>query len=196
MLSWISQHSDTLGVLANLGMLAVWVLYAQLLLNSVIKQRRPRVLINEGKGRDLDAEIIIANMSDEKIYIQLLIALVDTDENKFTHTITDVYVYDDDNNDQVSERTTSQGPLGAGQDMHLGTFRRVMQQVSPGVTERQPWRALEIRLVFFYGSKSTPIAATRTFHFEERDNGKRFISPAHLDTTVLHRPWHRRRIQH
>lgn len=46
MLEWISSHSNALSVLANFGILAVWLFYAHVLLVSLRRQARPRVLIN------------------------------------------------------------------------------------------------------------------------------------------------------
>lgn len=132
MLHWVSQHSDALLVAINVGVLAVWVFYAQLLLGSLRRQRRARLLINEVKGRDMDAEIIVANMSAEVIFVQMLMAIVVSDGEEFTHTITDVYVEPDEVSDQPAERHTSQGPLASGDCMHLGSFRRIARLVSPG----------------------------------------------------------------
>lgn len=195
MLPWIDQHSSSLTVIASFGTLAVWVFYAQILLNNVLQQRRPRVLINVGKGRDIDAEIIVANMSQDKIFIQLLLAVVRDDDGEFTRAITDVKIYDDDDTERVTERATSQGPLSPGSYLRLGSFRHVAQQVSPGAREQAPWQTLEVRLIFFYGSTSTVVAASRTFQFIERDTGKRYVSPATPDTTLLHRIWHRRTVR-
>lgn len=191
MLSWITQHGDTLALLINFGMLAVWVFYAQILLNSFMQQNRPRVLINVGKGRDLDAEILVANMSQDKIFVQLLLAVVRTNDDEFTRAITDVRVYDDDDAEEVTKRDTSQGPMSPGSYLRLGSFRHVARRVSPG-SEKQ---SLEVRLIFFYGSNSTVVAASRTFQFIERDTGKRYVAPASPDTTLLHRIWHRRRVR-
>lgn len=195
MLAWISQHSGVLTVIINFGMLVVWAVYAQILLNSVMQQRRPRVLINQGKGRDLDAEIIVANMSHDKIFVQLLLAVVQADDDEFTRAITDVITYNDDDTEQVAERDTSQGPLSPGNYLSLGTFRQVARRASPGTREQNPWQSLEVRLIFFYGSNPTVVAASRKFEFHERETGKRYLVPQTVDTTLWHRLWHRRTVR-
>lgn len=196
MLDWINQHSESLSVLGNLGLLAVWIFYAQLALSGILKQRRPRILINQIKGRDLDAEIIIANMSEQKIYIQLLLALISTEDEEYTHAITDVYIYDDDNPDQISQRSSTQGPLNAGGYMHLGSFRQVAARVARGSGEQPLWGFMELRLVFFYGSASSVVAAQRRFLFNESEEGRRYVYPDTMDTQLLYRMWHRRKIRH
>src|SRR5699024_5580917 len=110
------------------------------------------------------------------------------------HTITDVYFYADDDSERITERTTSQGPLSAGGDLRLGSFRQIARQVTSDLHD-PPWQALKIRLVFFYGNRASAVAAGRDFRFEQDGNGKSIIRPEKLDTALLHRIWHRRKIR-
>src|SRR5699024_7141079 len=87
MFAWLDQYSSALSTIASLGLLVVWIFYAQLAFNGILKQRRPRILINQVKGRDLNAEVIIANMSEQKIFIQLLLARVSADGEEYTRAI-------------------------------------------------------------------------------------------------------------
>lgn len=195
MFDWINQHNNELTALANIGTLVVWLFYAQLALNGIIKQRRPRVLINQIKGQDLNAELIIVNMGEHKIYNQLLLAVVSTDDQSYTSAVTDAYIYDDEAPGEITDRTTVQGALDSGNTMNMGTFNQVAQRVSCNTDKLSRWRSLELRLIFFAGSESSVVAARRVFQFREDDNGKRHVSPNALDTTIIHRKWHRPRIR-
>src|SRR5699024_593037 len=159
MFAWLDQYSSALSTIASLGLLVVWIFYAQLAFNGILKQRRPRILINQVKGRDLNAEVIIANMSEQKIFIQLLLARVSADGEEYTRAITDVYIYDDDDSSRIAERDTSQGPLNPGASLQLGSFHQVAERVARGSGETCPWHFMELRVVFFYGSATSVVAA-------------------------------------
>ena len=48
MWQWISSNYHFLSLLANFGMLIVWVFYLQLFIGSFNRQRRTKILINRG----------------------------------------------------------------------------------------------------------------------------------------------------
>lgn len=172
MLDWLKENSQVINILVNTGMLLVWIFYAQLLLSSYLRQRRPQVLINQTKGNDFDSEIMVSNMSEQSVFIEGVVAVVETSEETFSRQVTDATVDDEDEPEQT-RRATSQGPLPAGASMRLGTFRRLARWITAGSDSIEGWGIIEIRLIFRYGSEDHPIGVWRRFRLEDGDDGCR-----------------------
>lgn len=51
MLDWIKEHQPLISLGISLSTLLVWVFYAQLLLRSFQRQRKPSLIINRGAER-------------------------------------------------------------------------------------------------------------------------------------------------
>ncbi|HEX5678784.1 MAG TPA: hypothetical protein VFX91_12530, partial [Alcanivorax sp.] len=90
MFDWISENKDVLDVLIGVGTLLVWVVYAQLLYNGYKRQRRPRVAITRGRQKGVEALCLISNMSAESIFIQHIVARLETDNGTYFHDITEL----------------------------------------------------------------------------------------------------------
>ncbi|ESR26608.1 hypothetical protein [Lutibaculum baratangense] len=50
MLQWINSNSGALDVIANIGMLLIWLVYLPLFLASYGRQRKAKILVNRGVG--------------------------------------------------------------------------------------------------------------------------------------------------
>ena len=133
MLNWISEHHQVLSVLVNIGMLLVWIVYLQLFLSSYKRQTRPKILINVGAGRNLDGRCLLSNMSSEAIYIESLIATVETEQDKWVCPVTDAHEMTEEQGDQPGLRQkTVQGPLKQAEVMDVGSFRDLIHHVVQG----------------------------------------------------------------
>ena len=75
-MEWLNDNAQAISAVASICTLFVWVFYAQLLYNGYVRQRRPRVIINRGKGIGVDSICLISNMSSEAIYVQHLVAVL------------------------------------------------------------------------------------------------------------------------
>lgn len=211
MLDWIDRHKDVLQVAISFGTLMVWLVYAQLLLTSHRRQRRPRVLINRGGRRDLDALCMISNMSAESIFIEHVLARVESREDSLTRDVTELE-RQEDSDGGGSKRgrrpadDTRQGPLGPGRVLHLGTFREVVDHVAEqgGVDAggRGEGRidgetrilAVTIQLLAVYGSDDLPVGLERRFRIQE-DDGVQHLIPDSWDSRRLTGLRQRRRIR-
>ena len=89
MLDWIGENHSVVSTLSNVGMLLVWIVYMQLFLSSYKRQTRPKILINVGAGRSIDGRCLLSNMSSEAIYIESLIATMETGEGRWVYPVTD-----------------------------------------------------------------------------------------------------------
>ena len=77
MYKWIVEHHQVLSVLASLGSVVIWLVYAQLLYLGFRRQRSPRLIINRGRNKDINALCLISNMSAESVFIEYIIAELD-----------------------------------------------------------------------------------------------------------------------
>ncbi|MCE8019573.1 hypothetical protein HOP51_05485 [Halomonas sp. MCCC 1A11036] len=217
MFDWVNQHGDTVSVLTDIGTLIVWVVYAQLLYFSFRRQRRPRLLINRGRKKDIDALCIISNMSAEPVFLQHVIA-----ELKTSHGIvrvdvtdrTDTFSEGSETQGGESAGTTAadappivrdgshQGPLEPGKFVHIDSFGELTQRLArhggfemQGYQPRQGviFHSLSIRIICIYGSEDLPIGAERCFEFIDHQPGCGLV-PVTWDTKRLASSWQRRRL--
>lgn len=74
-MEWLNQNSGAISAVTGILTLMIWVFYAQLLYNGYVRQRRPRIIINRGSGKNLSSLCLISNMSAEAIFVQHIIAV-------------------------------------------------------------------------------------------------------------------------
>lgn len=204
MLEWIKDNQAVVSVGVSIATLLVWVIYAQLLYFGFRRQRTPRVLINRGRNKDLDALCIISNMSQEAVYVEYILATLETSRGKVVMDVTDFEQDpteeredEDGNRQRVSvipqdiRENTRQGPLLSGEFMHIGTFNDVVRRIA---REAQiPMRGnlaegdiefecLTIEIIAMYGPEPRPVSATRSFYINSEQAGGTLI-PASWQTS-------------
>nr|WP_298412077.1 hypothetical protein [uncultured Halomonas sp.] len=202
MIEWISQNAKVLNFFTNLGVLIVWLGYAQLLYLGFSRQRRPRLIINRGKRKDIDALCIVSNMSAESIFIEYIIAELETSEGTITMDVTDFdqeYEEGDEERQQHSSspgtvrENTRQGPLGSGDFLHVGTFSNLLERLARDegikMDGHRPqgeltFKHLTIRLIGVYGPEDMPIGAERSFELFTNEDF-RSLTPNSWDTKRL-----------
>lgn len=204
MLDWIAQHQKILSVVASFSSLVIWIVYAQLLYLGFRRQRSPRLIINRGRNKDINALCLISNMSAESVFVQYIIAELHTSQGTITMDVTDFeqeYNKGDENPERhnpasgavnVSENTR-QGPIKPGGFSHIGTFKELVKRIArcEGIKMdgHMPQGDLELthltlRLIGIYGPENKPIGAERGF--ELAYNASEFsLSPASWDTKQL-----------
>jgi hypothetical protein len=176
MLDWVREHHETLSVLVNVGMLLVWIAYLQLFLARFKRQTRPKILINVGAGRSIDGRCLISNMSSEAIYIESLIATVETTEGQWVCPVTDAQELAE-KQDQDLRSMTVQGPLKQGEVMDVGSFRDLVQHVVreaecpvPADAEfPKGLTALKIQAIADFGPDDLLVGAKRRFELVRED---------------------------
>ncbi|MEX1081349.1 MAG: hypothetical protein WD382_11830 [Halofilum sp. (in: g-proteobacteria)] len=195
-MQWISNNSAALSVLINAGMLAVWLFYAQLLLNSYRRSRRPKIIVDQGVGRGLKSYCLIANMSSEAVFVQVVVAALYNSEDRISRDITNLKVRARGENAEgqagVSgiQAQTVQGPLQAGNYLDIGTFGEVIDAVlkehgTSGEESREEQAdrySLELTVIATFGPENQPIGARRCFEFSRSDKGEQRVRPTKVDT--------------
>lgn len=219
MFDWISQHKEVLSVLTSIGTLIIWLVYAQLLYLGFRRQRRPRIIINRGKRKDIDALCIISNMSVESIFIEYIIAELETSHGTVVMDVTDyeqAYEEGDEKGENTEDRepqrimpygrieeNTRQGPLESGGFLHIGSFSDVIKRLARDegiemIGDRPAgdleFQRLTIRLITIYGPEDMPVGAERSFNLESNEHSYALI-PASWDTKRLASMNQRRRLR-
>ncbi|MCB5175230.1 hypothetical protein [Microvirga lenta] len=167
MWNWIANNHQVIGALANIAMLFVWIAYLQVFVSSYRRQKRSSIMINRGAGSGLEARCLISNMSAEAIYIESLIATVETKEGRWSCPVTELQEGRSD-----LELATRQGPVQAGQFVDIGSFRSLIEPVlRPGAGPRGAVAAdgldgpaaVEIKVIAVHGSEDLLAGAIRRF---------------------------------
>jgi hypothetical protein len=191
MMDWVSQNSSAITALTSLCTLLVWLFYAQLLYLNFKRQRQPKIIINRGFGRTLQARCVISNMSPEPIFIEHIIAILHTDQGAISRDLIDFEesTAGQGEADRLVE-TTRQGPMLSGSYNHIGSFRDIIDRVLrfhdlPSedfrATDGRTLQAIELRVIAVYGSEDSPVGASRTFALTMSSEGEVLV-PTRLDT--------------
>ncbi|MFK4136734.1 hypothetical protein ACI2KR_31375 [Pseudomonas luteola] len=174
MLDWLRENRDLLTLLISACTLLVWIFYAQLLLSSFKRQRRPRLVINRGAGKGVGSLCLLSNLSAEPIFIHQLIVRLHTSRGVLKADVTDVRESSEGNIDPGLElnKATRQGPLRTGDFTHIGTFQGLIRRVATthglelkGLHPPEGWAftGIEVCAVAYYGSDKQPIGVRRRF---------------------------------
>ncbi|WP_150303319.1 hypothetical protein [Pseudomonas saliphila] len=212
MVEWIEANQTIIEIGVSIATMLIWLIYAQLLYFGFRRQRTPRVIINRGREKDLDALCIISNMSKEAIYVEYLLATLKTSVGNITMDVTDFeQSVTEEREDEEGDRkavpvtpenvreNTRQGPLLSGEFMHIGTFGGLVKRLArhAGIP-MQGYRpegdirleCLTIQLIALYGPEPRPISATRDFNIKS-DHAGSTLTPTSWGTrqgiSFLHR---------
>jgi len=197
MIEWIKDNQAVVNLGVSIATLLVWVIYAQLLYFGFRRQRTPRMLINRGRKKNLDALCIISNMSQEAIYVEYILATLKTsrgtvimDVTDFEQEATEEREDQEGNTRQVSvipqelRENTRQGPLLSGEYMHIGTFRDVVLRLAreAGIPMHGSLpdadielERLTIELIALYGPEPRPVNARRSFDIKSDKDGSTLV---------------------
>ncbi|MES1927005.1 hypothetical protein [Salinisphaera sp. T31B1] len=203
MWQWINDNAQALSFFASVGTLAVWVFYAQLLFSGFRRQRRARILINQGWGQQIDSVCLIGNMSQEPIYVHSVLLTIRTQNSQYTESITDFDSAEPSDSQDKPQEVTRQGPLQSGEQINLGTFRSLIRQTakrhkSLTADENKPIRTLEVEnfkitVIASYGPEGGIVGAQRKFIVRGQDN--ELMRPVATTTKRMAKRRARKRLQ-
>lgn len=201
-MSWIESQSTTITIVINCLTLLVWFTYLHLLFMGFLRQRKSKILITRGNGADLKGRCFVSNMSAEPVYVQTVIAIVDSASCHQTLAITDFGDLASDTDSSAKGRQrTFQGPLETGKSMVIGRFDEIVERVISesshsseqleDVTENI--RSVELVVLAAYGSDDLGIGAKRRFQIVGRGR-ERDLLPETVKTIQIHSRRERRRL--
>ncbi|WP_404341774.1 hypothetical protein [Vreelandella venusta] len=196
-MQWLNDNAQAISAVASICTLVVWVFYAQLLYNGYVRQRRPRIIVNRGKGIGMDALCLISNMSSEAIYIQHLVAVLHTRDGMYELDVVE-YQQQSGDDEQACYRT-HQGPLASGDYLHIQSFGAIVEQLTEhwqldkhALKQQKP--ELEIRVIAIYGSEDMPVGASRRFALNISANPLHQLTPVKVDTQRMNSRRDRKRV--
>ena len=201
MLDWIRDNYAIISVLINLGMLIVWIVYLQLFLLSYKRGTRPKILINVGGGRGLDAMCLLSNMSSEGVYVESIIATLYSKDKQWVCPVTDVETLTQDDDPPNPLAKTRQGPLEPGEVRDVGSFRNLIRHVleeAGGCDESHDEvpdgiSAFEIHAIADFGPDDLLVGAKRQFDLDKHD-GEWVLKPQSPFTVQIRSRRERQRI--
>ena len=195
-MEWLSNHSSAINAVTGFFTLLVWLFYAQLLYLNFRRQRQPKIIINRGGGKTLQARCVVSNMSPEAIFIEHIFAILHTDKGNYAISMIDMEDAEKPKSSQLAE-TTRQGPMMPGSFNDIGTFEGIVQKVQAyhGISaDEVALKAIELRFIAVYGSEDAPVGALRTFELVESEKGH-FLTPTTHDTRRYASHWRRHKVR-
>lgn len=196
-MQWLNDNAQAISAVTSICTLFVWVFYAQLLYNGYVRQRRPRIIVNRGKGIGTDALCLISNMSSEAIYIQHLVAVLHAHDS--TYELDVVEYQQQSGDDHEASYRTHQGPLASGDYLHIQSFGSIIEQLTQHwqldkqkLNQQKP--ELEIRVIAIYGSEDMPVGASRRFALNLDAPPLHQLTPLKVDTKRMNSRRERKRV--
>ena len=189
MIDWLRDNADLLELGIGACTLLVWIVYAQLLFAGYRRHRMPSLIINRGRGADLDTPYVVGNMSEEAVYVQYVVAELTRGDGTISIDATDRELdppggeRDGDVPEGIAPALgdiSHQGPLRPNETFRLASGRRLLDRLAredvDGLLlgagdERFASTLLTLRLIAHYGPESRPIGAERAFRIERTDAG-------------------------
>lgn len=199
MTAWIEANSTVLQVFASFATLAVWLFYAQLLFAGFLRQRRPKVVINQVMGLSLKGHCLISNMSAESIHIESVQVWLHDQDGVRRCTVSEIVSKKENEYADFTYEGTLQGPLASGSYLDAGDLMTLMQRARAADVDSK-WSSrctsdecdyeLEVLVLYIYSSAEGVMGASRTFTF----NNDLDASPTDSETKQYRSYWQRKKM--
>ncbi|MBB4003187.1 hypothetical protein [Aurantimonas endophytica] len=201
MIEWIKSNHEMISIAISGAMLIVWIGYLQILVRSYVRQTRPKILINRGGGATLDAPCLVSNMSSDAIYVQSIIVVLETADERRMCPVTELDGIEEWEEPTDLNLRTRQGPLDAGKVRNMGTFRGIIEHAlrassqTPelGTDQWERLKRFDVRVIATYGSEDLPVGANRWFKLSW-EGGNATMRPETADTVQIRSHRERRKI--
>lgn len=196
-MTWIDDNIAAIQTATAVLTAIVWIVYLQLIVGSLRRQRRSMILIGLGAGQGLAARCFVANMGGEPIYLQYILAQRDVDGSKVETWITDREELSESDLSRPSE-ATNQGPLDSGGFVDVGSMGDVLWRADRHLGRgRNPDRPVTVTLTVFAatGHSARLAAARRSFRIGRQDpDGAILVVPLETETRQIRSRSFRRRL--
>lgn len=212
MAEWLQEWAQVLSAFGTLLMMLAWVFYAQFGILTYIRQRRPRVIIDQTADHSLNTRFVIVNLSELPVYISGIMIRVRRGDEESYHKISRFQrssTEDEDEADEASaedvERELRHGTLDVGQLFLIGSSKETLSWLLKDGSDDEtdePFTSrlrskladvdeFEFRVVAMVGTEDKPVASSRQFQIEYEDGEIRII-PKEASTRHYASWWHRR----
>jgi len=174
----------------------VWIVYLQLLLMTVLRQRRPLILIGTGAGVGLESRCFISNLSFEPLYVMDLTLTIAASQGERIAFITDRWEMGRDELTNPRE-ATNKGPLKSGEFFDVGSFDNLLNRARRALDETidpSGVRRFELMVIATTAASPAIVAASRGFILHAGSAEPRLV-PATVGTFQIRSLLARRRIK-
>lgn len=202
MLEWFAANSDLLNVAANWTMVAIWIAYLQIFLRSFRRQTLPKIVINRAAGSSLDAACFVSNMSSDAIYVESVIAKIETDGETILCRVTDFGSVEDHRANDDPKLRTYQGTLAPAQYSSLGKFDDLIAMVAKhkGLDAQELKSSgdaimVEITVIADYAAEDLLVGARRAFRADWQEDHWHLVEET-PETEQIRSRSERKRIAH
>ena len=188
-MEFIYRHSELISMLSNVGVLLVWLVYAQLLYLNFSRQRKPKININQIHGYELGSSVcVISNLSQEPIQVECVLLVLLFSDHSLVYNVTEKQRNDGSQSWDNIHALTRQGALTSGSHVSLGRFCELLDHHSANepcqmLSEENQIKAagdiqgIEMRAIADYGPDRHPVGASRRFKLEQNDQGEWILYP-------------------
>lgn len=196
MWNWLSENASSIQATVGAITALVWIVYLQILVSGLRRQRRTEVLIHLGGSQSLDARVFISNLGFEPIYIlEILLTIWSTDGERETSIADRTETAKGDLSSPSA--ATFQGPLNSGDFIDIGSFEDLLKRarwntsddLDPGAINR-----VEVKVAAISAASSAVVASKRQFYVECSANEYQ-IRPKTLYATQIRSWWGRYRLK-
>lgn len=202
--NWLDANSQVVSTLASLAMTFIWVIYLQIALTTFLRQRRPRLIVDQTNGHGVKSSFTLINLSQEPVHISCILVAINSGSDECVFEITDFEHSDamtDTNSDQDRNETLKHGPVQAGSFLILGrTSTRMLTASSSTLEKQEPDQkslgdrlveypgcisVFEIRVIGVFSTESRQVGARRQYRVHADNNGQTRLLPTTDHTAQL-----------
>ncbi|RVV99606.1 hypothetical protein EKE94_02685 [Mesobaculum littorinae] len=183
MMTWFADNSTLIQAVAAMVSSLIWLVYLQLLLSGILRQRRPALSISRGGGRGYDAHLLLTNLGYEPVEVRDVLMRLHTKDDIHDVFLTEREEYDPaDLSDPL--QSTLQGPLESGKYRSLGTFQEMVERMRHHIDVDSVAQIDEFEVVVL-GATHKPMGARKSFIPVDNGSAAERVKPKTLDTETL-----------
>lgn len=204
--NWLTLNAQAVSSVSSIAMAIIWIVYLQIALTTYVRQRRPRIVLDQAHGHGPRSVFILINLSQEPIHISCILVAFNSGDDEEVFEITDFEHsdVDPDESDRDSrwEESLKHGPLQAGEFLILGGVpvdllkSRVMsgrdgdngrdKSLEDRFNECGSFISnFEIRVIGVFSTEDRPVGASQKYMIELNDENSLRILPASDRTRQL-----------
>lgn len=168
MWNWFAENATTLQAITAGVTALVWIVYLQILVSGLVRQRRTEILIHLGGSRCLDARTFVSNLGFEPIYVlEIMLTIWSTDGKRETSIADRTETAKEDLPDPSA--ATLQGPLNSGENVDIGSIENLLQRARWNTSadlDPAEISVVEVKVAAISAASSAVVAAKREFAIE------------------------------
>ncbi len=196
MWDWLVENASPLQAIVGIVTAVVWIIYLQILVSGLRRQRRTEILIHLGGSRSSDARTFISNLGFEPIYIlEILLTTWTKDGERETSVVDRSETAKKDLSS--ASASTFQGPLDSGEYIDIGSFDNLLERARWNISKKLDPSAIErveMKVAAISAASSAVVASKRQFDVESGEDGCR-LRPRTLYATQIRSWWGRYRLK-